>query len=94
MCLLAMATPGLVIASESIVRQCVDAYNSQDLEAMLSLCADQVRWLAIDGEAVDVITKNKDELRSALQADFSASQITVVWYFPAWICDASEPRDE
>jgi hypothetical protein len=139
MCLLAMAAPGLVTASESIVRQFVDAYNNQDLEAMLSLCDDGVRWLAIDGEAVEVITNDKDELRSALQADFAArrfvfselvgltadggmviaiekasrrdredsvpkcsvsvyktvaGRITEVWYFPAWICDTSEPRDE
>jgi hypothetical protein len=103
--LFALAMPAIVVASESIVRQFVDAYNSQDLETMLSFCDDNVRWLAIEDDAVEIATNGKDELRSALQADSVpkcsvsiyktvAGQITEVLYFPAWVCDASEPPDK
>ena len=73
--LLTFATPGLVSASEAIVREFVDAYNNQDLTTMLSLCDDSVRWLAIEGDAVEVITDGKDQLKSALQADFAARRL-------------------
>ncbi len=72
--------------SEEIVSKYIDAYNDHDIERMMALVSDDVRWLEIaddeivtesmDGAALERIdgfvvrTKNRDELAEAIESYF------------------------
>jgi hypothetical protein len=67
--LMAMST--VVLSKSSTVTEFVAAYNQADADKMLKLVTEDVKWISIEAEKSTLITKNKDELKEALQQQFS-----------------------
>src|SRR5690606_25934046 len=53
-----------------VVRSFVEAFNAHDVDAMLSLAADDIRWLRVSGSTVDTETTGKGELGDAMREYF------------------------
>jgi hypothetical protein len=56
----------------AVVKRFVDAFNHQDVSAMLALATHDARWMSVDGDAVSVETQDAGELRTAMDDYFSA----------------------
>ncbi|MFT5140319.1 MAG: hypothetical protein ACI9H8_000469 [Lysobacterales bacterium] len=48
------------------VKRFVDAFNEQDVSAMLVLTTHDVRWMSVNGDQVSVETSSSTELRQAM----------------------------
>jgi hypothetical protein len=61
--------------AESIVRAFVDAYNEREVDEMLALCTDDVRWLSINGDVLNVESIGAADLRKSLLSDLISSLV-------------------
>ena len=60
-------TPTFILQKhEKTIQNYVAAFNSQDVDSMLPMLADDVQWMSVDGETITKKTNNKEELRKAL----------------------------
>ncbi len=57
-------------ASEKLVRDFVEAFNTRNIDGMLGLAADGIQWLSVDGAKVTVETEGKDALRASMTRYF------------------------
>ena len=57
-------------SSIAVVRKFVEAFNRQDVSAMLAMSTHDVRWMSVDGDDVSVETRGASELREAMQQYF------------------------
>ena len=57
---------------ERLVRSYLDAYNAHDLDGMLRHMTDDVRWMMVSGDDIEVISKGKGRLTTAMTAFFTA----------------------
>lgn len=57
-------------SASGIVYDFVESYNRRDVEAMMSLVADDVKWFSIDGASISAETNNSKELREFLVGYF------------------------
>lgn len=54
------------------VSRFVDAFNAHDVDAMLELAADKIRWMSVAGDKAVVEAAGHDELRSSMTDYFSS----------------------
>lgn len=54
-----------------IVNSFVEAYNHQDITAMLDLTTSDVSWMSVESKNLSVITAGKEQLRKAMQGFFA-----------------------
>jgi uncharacterized protein (TIGR02246 family) len=67
--LLYFLTASLSFAGAStVVQRFVDAFNDHDIDAMLALVADDIRWMNVAGQNISVETEGKDQLRSSMKS--------------------------
>lgn len=55
----------------AVVERFIAAFNEHDVDAMLELTADEVRWMSIAEERVSVEASGEDQLRASMSAYFS-----------------------
>ncbi len=60
------AQAGTDIPSSNIVKQFIDAYNQHSVEAMMQYVSDDVRWMHISGNKLEVETSSKDQFAAAM----------------------------
>ena len=60
--------------NEQIVRDYVLAYNKQDIDLMLSMVSDDIQWLNVAGDKINVETRGKDKLREVEDAIVAAAR--------------------
>lgn len=70
---LASATPASL---EQRARDYVAAFNSREIDTMLSMVTDDIQWLSVAGDQISVETAGKGPLRESLTAYFQASPTT------------------
>ena len=58
--------------NSEIVRAYTDAYNAQDVDAMLVLASDDIRWMSVADTKISVEAKGKQPLHLAMTAFFAA----------------------
>ena len=59
-----------------IVGQLDAAYNDHDVDAMLQLYSDDVRWMSLAGAEITTEAKGLDEIEAAMQAYFKSQPST------------------
>lgn len=52
--------------STEVVKSFIDAYNQHSVEQMMQYVTDEVRWMHITGNQVDIETANKDQFGAAM----------------------------
>jgi hypothetical protein len=57
-------------ASTQVVRSFIDAFNAHDVDAMLSIAADDIRWMSISGSTLSAEATGKTELGEAMRRYF------------------------
>lgn len=62
--------------SKAVVLQFLDAYNDHDVDGMLELCAEDIRWLTVMGDSIYVEASGKSELGPQLNEHFATSPAT------------------
>jgi len=60
-------------SNEQRVRDYVSAYNKRDVDAMLSMVAEDIQWLNVLGDKITVETQGKPKLRESLAANFKST---------------------
>jgi hypothetical protein len=55
---------------ETLVRSFVAAYNAHDVPAMMAFCADDIRWLSVTGDKMNIETESAKLLAEAMQRYF------------------------
>ena len=70
-CVLVVSAPVLA-APEDVVRAYMEAYNAQDVDAMLSLVHDDLTWFAVEGSDVRTEIEGTHYLELGMTAFFSA----------------------
>ncbi|HEY5883641.1 MAG TPA: nuclear transport factor 2 family protein [Pyrinomonadaceae bacterium] len=71
----AALTPGNPLPEdehEKRVREFVDAFNTREIDRMLSLVDENIQWLHIDGENITVNTNGKVALRDSMTRYFKS----------------------
>lgn len=70
--LLLFVFPALSHASNSgqVVLKFVDAYNAQNVDAMLALATDKLTWLYFKDNQLQVLTSGKTQMKEELLKDF------------------------
>jgi len=58
--------------AETTVRAFVTAFNARDLDAMLTLTAEDIAWLSVNGAALRVETSGRAALRESMRIYFEA----------------------
>ena len=58
-----------------IVRAYTDAYNAQDVDAMLVLVSEDIRWMSVADTKISVEAKRKKSLHLAMTAFFAAKPV-------------------
>ncbi len=51
----------------------VAAYNARDAAAMMEMVTEDVRWLSVDGDAIQAEASGRDELEAAMTIFFKGS---------------------
>jgi len=59
-----------------IVAAYVDAYNAKDLDAMMALMHDEVQWLSVEGDSVEVFANGKADLAAQMKGYISSPAST------------------
>ncbi|MEZ5681566.1 MAG: nuclear transport factor 2 family protein [Erythrobacter sp.] len=54
----------------------VEAYNTRNLEAMSALMHDDVQWLAVEGDKVEVVANGKSDLTRQMRDYIGSSRAT------------------
>ena len=60
------------VANERVVRSYLGAYNAHDVNGMLRHMTDDVRWMMVSGDDIEVISKGRARLTTAMTAFFAA----------------------
>ncbi|MEL7444595.1 MAG: nuclear transport factor 2 family protein, partial [Pseudomonadota bacterium] len=55
----------------------VDAYNDRDLDGMLSLMHEDVQWLSVEGEKVEVFANGKADLAAQMESYLASPMATL-----------------
>lgn len=55
-----------------VVRQFVGAFNDHDVDAMLAMAADDVRWMSVSGDDITVEAAGADQLRASMTSYFDS----------------------
>lgn len=74
--MICVTTTASSVSSKDIVLDFVDAYNKHDIEAMMALCSDNVRWLTVTTDTVIVEAAGKKNLASQMREHFTRSPQT------------------
>jgi hypothetical protein len=74
-----VASPGCVALAaapqshEQRVREFVAAFNSREIEKLLTMVSDDIQWLTLAGDKIVVETQGKAQLRESLSAYFEST---------------------
>ncbi len=60
------AHAGTESSPSNLVKQFIDAYNQNSVEAMVQYVSDDVRWMHITGNKIEVETSSKDQFGAAM----------------------------
>jgi len=60
-------------SNEQIVRDYVAAFNSRDVDAMLSMVTEDIQWLTVAGDKLAIETDGKLKLRQSMAAYFKSN---------------------
>ena len=63
-------------SSNVLIDSYFSAYNAHDVDEMLTLVTDDIRWMYVDGDQVYVEAAGKDSLGVAMVAHFARSPTT------------------
>lgn len=55
-----------------VVESFVEAYNQQDVVAMLKLTTSDVNWMSVESKTLSVITEGQEQLNKAMQSFFES----------------------
>lgn len=58
-------------SAAGIVRSFIDAFNAHDVDAMLSMAADDIRWMSISGSTLSAEATGKTELAASMRQYFT-----------------------
>lgn len=71
---------GLVLSTNVVagrnaenVERFVEAFNQQDIDAMLNLAAEDVRWMSVAGDQLSIETSTRLQLREAMAGYFAGA---------------------
>lgn len=53
-----------------VVESFVEAYNQQDVVAMIKLTTSDVNWMSVESKTLSVITEGQEQLKKAMQSFF------------------------
>ena len=57
-------------SSQDVVAAFVSAYNDHDVDQMMTLCTDDVRWLSVDGHSIETVVAGRQNLDSEMRDHF------------------------
>jgi uncharacterized protein (TIGR02246 family) len=60
-------------SNEQLVRDYVAAFNSRDIDAMLSMVTEDIQWLTVAGDKLAIETDGKPKLRQSMAAYFKSN---------------------
>jgi hypothetical protein len=60
-------------SNEQMVRDYVAAFNSRDVDAMLSMVTEDIQWLTVAGDKLAIETDGKPKLRQSMAAYFKSN---------------------
>ena len=63
----------LASGNKETVENFVEAFNRQDIDAMLEFTTDDLRWMSIVNGQLSIETSNQDELREAMASYFAST---------------------
>ena len=63
-------------SSADVVRQLVTAYNNHDVDSMLVLFTDDIRWMSVADQQISLEAKGHEEMASAMHSFFQARPST------------------
>ena len=58
-------------ATEQLVRSYLGAYNAHDIDAMLRHMSDDVRWMSVSEDDVEVVSRGKKRIALAMKGFFA-----------------------
>jgi len=58
------------LSPTQVVQSYLTAYNAHDVDAMLNITTDDIRWMSVVDDEISVVTSGEDALRSALLSYF------------------------
>ncbi len=71
--LLTVWTPALADVEEvTVVEAYFEAFNFHDVEGMMAMVAEDVRWMSIDNDEIATVTDSRGQLADALREYFSS----------------------
>ncbi len=59
--------------SQDVVEAFVSAYNDHDVDQMMTLCTDDVRWLSVDGHSAETVVAGRQNLDAEMRDHFRRS---------------------
>jgi hypothetical protein len=63
----------LASGNKETVENLVEAFNRHDIDAMLELTTDDLRWMSIANEQLSIEASNQGELREAMSSYFAST---------------------
>ncbi len=63
----------LGLSSKDVVVAFVSAYNDHDVDQMMTLCTDDVRWLSVDGHSAETVVAGRQNLDAEMRDHFRRS---------------------
>jgi len=70
--ILLLCQPVLAQSNGTIVKAFVAAFNDKDVDSMLSLATEDVKWMSVSADIVSIETADRQALRSAMQRYFNS----------------------
>lgn len=58
------------VRPERLVRELLAAFNAHDPARMIALCADDVRWMSVDGDKISIETTGTKQLAESMAGYF------------------------